>query len=166
MSIYLRAANKDDMHLLWEWANDLCVRQNSFNSSHISLEDHKGWFDRVLKDSNKYLYILCDNDERVGQIRLDKQEDGSAIINYSISNQYRGNGYGRVIIQLANNIILSDSLPITSLIAKVKKDNVASQLIFEQCGYSISSITDFYEYKKTVLNAVNISDLEGGGDTF
>jgi RimJ/RimL family protein N-acetyltransferase len=147
LSPYLRKATYSDCKLLFEWTNDSAVRNNSFNSASIPFEDHQHWFNNVLNDSNKFLFILCDGTENIGQIRLDKQEDGNAIVNYSISKLYRGKGYGLIIIQLINNYIIDNSLPIISLIAKVKKENVASQLIFKKCGYQISDKEDFFEYK-------------------
>ena len=37
---YLRNNCKDDIDLLFVWANDFSVRQNSFNSKQISYEEH------------------------------------------------------------------------------------------------------------------------------
>ena len=87
MSTYLKAATEKDINLLFEWTNDPSVRQNSFNSAPIPFEDHQRWFHRVLNDPNTFLYILYDAEVPIGQIRLDKPEDGSAIINYSISGE-------------------------------------------------------------------------------
>lgn len=163
MSIYLRTANEKDIQLLFEWANDSSVRSNSFNSNPIAFEEHKQWFNKTINNPNIFLYILCSDEENIGQIRLDKNDDGSAIVNYSISKPYRGMGYGQIIIQLINNKIISDSLPISSLIAKVKKDNVASQLIFEKCDYKLAISGDFLEYRTNIHNLLIISDVKTGG---
>ncbi|MCK9339014.1 MAG: GNAT family N-acetyltransferase [Bacteroidales bacterium] len=159
MSTYLKAATEKDINLLFEWTNDPSVRQNSFNSAPIPFEDHQRWFHRVLNDPNTFLYILYDANIPIGQIRLDKKEDGSAVINYSISKSHRGKGYGLIIIQLINNYIIENSLPITTLIAKVKKENVASQLIFEKSGFRVSDKGDFYEYCINICNLLIINNI-------
>lgn len=77
--IYLRKATPEDMKMLFDWANDEDVRRNSFNSNKITWEEHKVWFERLMKDENQYQYILMVDDIPAGQIRL-SCEDGKAEI--------------------------------------------------------------------------------------
>ena len=93
MKGYLRQANKDDMDLLFEWANEESVRRNSFSMRTISYEEHQRWFTQILAktDCKQYIYIL--EGEAIGQVRL--QTDGdTAEISYSICSAKRCRGYG------------------------------------------------------------------------
>lgn len=133
-TFYLRPAECEDCELLWQWANENEVRQNSFNTELIPLEKHKIWLKRVLADDNVRLYILQENNEPVGQVRL--VYIGKWQISYSIAAPFRGQGYGRVILQLAENALIETGHVGDELFAEVKDNNIASQRIFMRLGYA------------------------------
>ena len=88
----------------------------------------------MLSNLNEHAYILMDEDEAIGQVRLSVDGD-EAEITYSIEEQYRYLGYGKIILQLVENVVASEMLDV-KLVAKVKSDNVASQHIFEKLQVS------------------------------
>lgn len=134
--IFLRKAEKDDMDLLFGWANDPVVRANSFNTNPIPYENHVQWFKKIMEDSTILLYILMDDDTPVGQIRLNVDGD-EAEIGYSIGSEFRGKGYGHKILQLVVEEVHKEHSEILKLVAKVKPDNKASNILFEKEGYSM-----------------------------
>lgn len=134
--VFLRKAERKDIDLLYKWANDPVVRKNSFNSKTISYESHIKWFDRIICDPTILLYILMVDDTPVGQIRLDV-EDGEAEISYSIDSEFRGKGYGRIILQLIAREVNMNHQNIITLVAKVKPDNIISKNLFESEGYKM-----------------------------
>lgn len=143
---YLRKVTKEDAALLYEWANDEECRQNSFHSDHIKWEEHVEWLDKQLSDPSVYMFVLVNEGHDIGQIRLDRKED-CYVISYSIAKPYRLMGYGKQILMLAENYlyeIQKDAL----LYAQVKKDNIASQLLFEGLGYGKNELEYCLEYKK------------------
>lgn len=148
---YLRQADRDDMDLFFQWVNEPAVRKNSFNTEPIPWENHQAWFEKVLADENIRIYVLMKNDIPIGQVRL-ALEDSKWQISYSIASSYRGQGYGKVILQLVENKLIYDGLVGETLFAEVKADNVASQRIFVKLGYqeAVSEHTDAYAYMKVV----------------
>ena len=134
--VFLRKAEKDDMDLLFRWANDPVVRSNSFNTDLIPYENHVKWFNKIMEDPSVLQFILMDDDIPVGQIRLNI-EDNEAEIGYSIGSEFRGKGYGHKILQLIAEEITSEHPQITTLIAKVKTDNIASNKLFKSEGYEM-----------------------------
>lgn len=132
--IQIRRATLDDLDLLYQWSNDLEVRNNSFSLEHISYEEHCEWFNRIMHDDHIYQYILMDNDLLVGQIRLNINGD-EAEISYSIAKEYRGKGYGRKILQLIQEEVSSSIPEVKKLIAKVKPDNIPSNKLFSSENY-------------------------------
>ncbi|WP_375580227.1 GNAT family N-acetyltransferase [Marivirga tractuosa] len=127
---YSLATNKE-VELLFEWVNDKEVRQNSFNSDDISWEGHKKWFEKKLKDKNCKIFIFYEQDTPVGQMRLDKI-NSEWFIDYSISKEYRGRGYGTKMVNA-----IKDSVNESPLVAEVKSDNKASAKTFEKCGFKL-----------------------------
>lgn len=134
--VFLRKAEKDDMDLLFKWANDSVVRSNSFNTNPIPYENHVRWFKKMMEDDTVLQFILMDDDTPVGQIRLNI--DGkNAEIGYSIASEFRGKGYGHRILQLVAEEVKTNHPEIRSLIAKVKPENTASNKLFVKEGYSM-----------------------------
>lgn len=122
------------MDTVYEWANDPATRAASFNTAEIPYETHVRWFSKVLDSDDVILFILMDDNESVGQIRLDI-DGGDAEISYSISPQYRGKGYARIMLRLLKREVEENYRYIDSLIAKVKPDNDKSLKLFETEGY-------------------------------
>lgn len=134
--VFLRKAEYDDLDLLFKWANDPVVRNNSFDSTPIQYENHVAWFNKMMDDVSILQFILMDADIPVGQIRLNVKDD-EAEIGYSIGSEFRGKGYGHKILQLIADRITNDYPYIKTLVAKVKPDNIASNKLFESEGYEM-----------------------------
>ncbi len=130
----LRAATAEDMELLYEWANDPEVRKSSFSQDPIPLEDHKKWFDALLKDDKKIQLILERDDTPIGQVRFHMDGD-EASIHYSIAPGERGKGYGKLLIEMASAELHKTHPEIKKILAGVKPDNPASQKCFTSNGY-------------------------------
>lgn len=147
--LYLRDVNENDCDLLFTWANDDEVRNNSFNTEKISYDEHRAWFKNALQDEKCRQFILVynpDNEQSidVGQIRLNIKDDNSAEIDYSIASDYRTMGFGKVLINLICRKV-NDSYPqIHLLIASVKPGNIASKKVFLDNGFSEKC--SVYEY--------------------
>ena len=133
-SLQLRKATTADIGILFCWANDKIVRENSFDSHTISFDEHTVWFNQMMSDPKKVQYILLMNGEPIGQIRLSISKD-EAEISYSISKSVRGCGYGKKIIQLAIGQVKTDYPYVVKLIAKVKPSNAASYYCFSKNGF-------------------------------
>jgi len=99
LDVYLRKAEERDVDLLFRWANDESVRQNSFHTEPIPYEDHKKWYAEKLKSNNSIIYIYYSGGESVGQVRVDV-EGNIGTINYSIDGAYRSQGHGKKMLSL------------------------------------------------------------------
>lgn len=132
----LEKADYSDIDLLYEWANDTVVRQNSFNSDKIPYDTHVKWFTKMMNDPSVVQYILYDDIVPVGQVRLNIEGD-EAEISYSVSPEYRGKGYGRELLRMIYGVVKGDYPKISTLVARVKPDNMKSKSLFEDLGYDL-----------------------------
>lgn len=132
--LFIKAFSKEQVDLLYKWANDLECRKNSFQSEPIQYETHVKWCNDKLKSKDVDIYIAYLKSIPVGQIRL-VYEYKTALISYSIDKNYRGLGLGRQLIQSIEEQKLYGKNNITKLVGKVKLDNIASQIVFEKCQY-------------------------------
>lgn len=130
---YLRDVREEDIGLLYSWINDPVDRRNSYNTHEISYSEHCKWFANCMSDRNILIYMLIHKEHIIGQIRLYVNR-GIADIGYSIAPEYRGMGYGHVLMELLNKeVSWEDNIQI--LLAEVKDCNISSQRVFIKAGY-------------------------------
>jgi RimJ/RimL family protein N-acetyltransferase len=125
----LRKASAEDCEQYFIWANDEVVRQNAFNQDTIDWGAHQKWFKSKLDSSSSFLYIAQDGKNKIGQTRFDCKND-KMIVDYSISNNFRGFGLGKKMLKDAINRINKDCSNIKIIEAKIKVNNIASNKIF------------------------------------
>lgn len=147
-------ARKEDCNLLFDWANEESVRENSFDSSKIIYEDHYEWFIKKLKSPDTLIYIVKNGNQSIGVIRLEKRDNDSLLINYSVDVKYRRQGYGTKFL-----ILMKENFSNKTLIGKVKNNNMSSIRAFEKAGYIKTDKPAYIEFSsKKVLrwrNEVN-----------
>jgi RimJ/RimL family protein N-acetyltransferase len=134
--------------MLYDWVNDISVRANSLNTEKISITEHFAWFNSKINSENTKIFILTDYYKSyIGQIRVDKVDEYFEI-DYSISNLYRGRGFGNKIVQL-----LLNELGCVNFLAKVKRENIASKKIFINNGFTLHlEIEDLEIYTKKCID--------------
>ena len=137
--IYLRRVKETDMKLLFDWRNNELVRKNSFCMDPVEWNEHVKWFNTTLVKSSVLFFILICKEQEVGQIRIDLELDNTAIINYSIAEKYRGLGYGKQILHLAETELYERFKSKYMLKALVKENNISSQVAFERLGYILQN---------------------------
>ena len=145
----LRKVNLNDVELIFKWANEPDVRNNSFNTNQIVWDEHVKWFHRKIHTDSIWL-ILENENKPVGVIRFDK-EVSSYILNYSIAKEFRGFGYGKKIVELGIEHLLNQNMEINTIEAHVKVNNKASQKVFNSLGFDKVFLEDECIFKKVFL---------------
>lgn len=149
MSFYLIEATIEDIDLLFKWVNDEAVRKSAFHTNIISYEEHKAWLTCKLQSSNCKIFIGYVDDEAIGQVRVD-MEDNVAIIDYSVDKQHRGKHYGIFLLEAAANEIRNSKKNVNQMVGRVKYNNISSQRIFEKSGYIKKNEDDSILYYKKI----------------
>ena len=127
-----REVKKDDCIKIFEIANDEEVRESSFNSDKIELDNHKIWFNNVLKDDAVGFYVLEFKNDIIGQLRLDFDEE-FPVISISLNKKYRGLGLSKILLSKGLNLVDG------KIIAYIKKDNLRSISFFKSMGFKKES---------------------------
>ena len=130
----MRIAEKEDVDLLFQWANEPEVRKNSFSMSRIPYEEHVQWYQRLLERRDCRQYIYMEGGTPVGQARITAEGD-VAEIGYSIAAEWRSQGYGSDLLRLLTEQAWKDFPHVTKVIGKIKPENLASQRAFSNAGY-------------------------------
>jgi len=130
-----RRAVEQDCSLLWEWANDPQVRDQSFTQTPISWDDHVKWFQARLAAPACAIFVVLDESQRpVAQVRFEVQENGEAVIDVSVAAAHRGFGLGASVLREACAAFGRESG--ARPVAYVKPGNVASLRAFERAGFT------------------------------
>lgn len=164
LNAYLRDVVLEDMDLLFEWVNDDAVRKNSFSTNLISYDEHKRWFNQLLKEKDCRQYIFMYYSEPIGAIRITILDNNIAEIGYSICKTKRCMGYGKIMLQLLEEKVREEYPDINKLIGKVKSDNVASQKTFLDSGYTeVYQAFELSISDKELINKLEIPENGVGG---
>lgn len=140
----IRAASRDDARLIWEWANDPSVRANAFNPEPIPWDQHLGWYERRLAAPTTRFWILEADGVPVGQIRYDRDPDGSsAEISFSVAGEHRGRGYGTDLIRMTCARAAAE-LDVEEITALVFDTNPASSRAFFRAGFTTLGISEVH----------------------
>jgi UDP-2,4-diacetamido-2,4,6-trideoxy-beta-L-altropyranose hydrolase len=131
----LRKAIKDDCRTLWEWANEPATRAASFSDDPIPWETHKEWFMKKISQSDVYLWIGVDEDDKpVGIVRFEPNDGGGFLVSIAIDRQKQGKGIGRSLLHIGIARMLS-TYPHHVIHAFVKTTNGPSLALFDRAGF-------------------------------
>jgi UDP-2,4-diacetamido-2,4,6-trideoxy-beta-L-altropyranose hydrolase len=93
----VRQARKGDCLQLWRLSNDPEVRENSFQTELIPLEEHIFWFEQRFASPDTIFFVLDVEGVIAAQIRYDNK-GRVGCISYAVAAPFRGRGLGRKII--------------------------------------------------------------------
>jgi len=133
-SIEIKHAGKDDSINIYEWRNNKKIRDASINSSPISWEEHQRFFDAVLTDKNCELVIGTAENQPVGVVRFDIENDLAEVSIYLVPD---GGfvGHGPNLLMSAERWLKANRPEIRSILARVLVGNEASKNLFLTSSY-------------------------------
>jgi len=136
ISYKLRKVDEKDMELLFAWANDPDVRNNSMNTGKIFFNEHKQWFRKKIRSSHCVMFILETEGEPAGQARFDFDniEQGWKV-DYSVAKKFRGKGLAKILLTEAMH--LHNQFPV---VGYVKENNKRSSSVFISLGFTDKGI--------------------------
>ena len=62
----IRKATEEDYVLVFEWRNDQLSREMFFETELTSIDEHRSWFVKALKDKMRQIYIGEINKKPIG----------------------------------------------------------------------------------------------------
>jgi UDP-2,4-diacetamido-2,4,6-trideoxy-beta-L-altropyranose hydrolase len=136
--VQVRLARPEDSDRLHAWRNAPAVRAASRNSAPIAHDEHRRWFDAVLRTPDRLLLIGEDAADPVGVVRLDVAGAAAEVSIYLVETRL-GQGLGPSLLRRAEEWLAQHRPEVSELRAEVLAGNAASALLFEQAGYALAS---------------------------
>jgi len=133
-SVKARPAAPDDSLMLLRWRNDPVTRTMSRSPSAVSLHGHETWFQRVLDDASRELFVVERGHVPIGTVRFDQHRTAEWEVSITIAPETRGHGLSRLVLAAGEEAFLTKH-PDSRIIAAVLPDNVPSQRLFQGRGY-------------------------------
>jgi hypothetical protein len=62
--IKVRLASPEDKDDLFKWRNDKHSIDMFINSDPVTLKEHQNWFEKILSNNNKYLFICLNHEKK------------------------------------------------------------------------------------------------------
>jgi len=141
-----RKAKIDDIELYYFWANEINVREQSFNSSLIDFDEHKIWFESKLNDENCIMLIFTNLEgQEVGQVRIQKESGIDSNIGISITAEQRRKGYSTQMLKISSDYFLKIN-PNFIINAFIKETNLASKYAFEKAGFEFIGMKSYQNH--------------------
>ena len=131
----IRNASIKDRDVIFEWRNDALSRSMFKNSGLVTWERHCEWFANALS-SSEICVLICEREhgEPICVVRFDVNVT-QASVSINLSPTARGQGLGRVCLDLAMHHFKSRRPFISTFYAEIKTSNVASLRMFERIGF-------------------------------
>ncbi|WP_051799443.1 GNAT family N-acetyltransferase [Catenuloplanes japonicus] len=76
-TIELRPAQDADRDMILGWRNHAAVRQASFTTHVIAVDEHAAWWSRVAADDARQVRIACDGETPVGVVIFTERDGGA-----------------------------------------------------------------------------------------
>ncbi len=145
-----RHATIEDIDLIFRWSNDPDTRKKSYNPEKISYKDHIQWFHNQLKYEDRIMLIFEEETSPVGLVRF-KKENNSWVIGINISKENRGRSFASQMLKMSVKYMFNN-YNCNSIIAYIKKSNLASIKAFEKAGFKFNTSlliynVESYQYK-------------------
>ena len=138
-SLGVRLAVVEDGARTWKWRNSKKVRENSFDPTPISMDDHLTWWKEALSNPARTLLIAQFQGTDVGVLRLDFEKD-QAIVSVYLDSDFTGIGLGSSLLRLGNSWLLENRPQVNTVLAKILPENEASIQAFEAAGFRLNHL--------------------------
>lgn len=137
MNIWLERLNSSEAHTLFTLGIRNENREFFKNAHEITLEQHKKWISKTLKDDRMNFYIIYENDSMIGTISL---KLGTSLLigeigNVCIDKQHRGKGKGTRALTLVER--LAKNRKLVTVYLSVMADNPGAIEFYTANGYKL-----------------------------
>lgn len=133
--VQLRPATKDDLPLLAR------IGSTSFQSS---FTDTLQRFTENMTEKNRFIWLAsAPGHEHIGKIHVRYDESKAAFIHdLCILPEFRGQKYATAMMLLIMDLLRSKGQ--RTILLDVESDNLAALQLYEQCGFDVTTVHDFW----------------------
>lgn len=154
--IKLREIRNEDEDKILLWRNSPEISKYMYTDHKISIQEHEGWFKKILiDDSSQYWIIVCDEqDVGIANIyNIDKTNSRCYWAFYIASSNVRGKGIGSFVEYSILNYVF-DELKLNKLCCEVLDFNEPVVRLHKKFGFKEEGFFRNHIYKQNKLYGI------------
>jgi ribosomal protein S18 acetylase RimI-like enzyme len=139
--------NKDLIRLILQ----ACVHSRFYYDMNITTQQCEDLFKLWIADSVKHNIIfvikrrdLFYKDRIIGFVSLNRKGGRGNFDFIAVDEDYRGNGFGKILMRFAHNWFLSNDYHVVQ--ADTQMDNFSACRLYQRHGYQVEKVEDFYHF--------------------
>jgi RimJ/RimL family protein N-acetyltransferase len=132
--MFVRKATKADARDVLSWRNDPLTRSMSRAPEEVQEAAHVEWFEMAVGDPRRTLLIGELDGQKIGMVRFDHGKEIEVSIN--INPAWRGRGLSHALLTESMTWVRG------TVVAEIRPENLASQRLFENAGFSFDGMRD------------------------
>lgn len=137
VAIDVQHATWTDCRFVYEVNNEISVREQSIHSDQFEYSDHRKWFQDLLNDPDRSLFVGRTGGLRFGVLRFDLMSSPTGQcyqVSIALSPEFRGRGLSRALLE--HGMALKKTEGAASFLAQVRPGNDPSLRLFSGAGFS------------------------------
>jgi RimJ/RimL family protein N-acetyltransferase len=123
-----------DAEMVFHWRNDSFIVSLSSSQRMVYWEEHLKWFEDIVNDDSKIMFIIEKEGQPLGQVRFDKADENICAITVYMLREFTGKGYGVKAIEIGC-LQIFDLWDVEEIIACVRSNNRNSRAAFLKAGF-------------------------------
>ena len=132
----IRNAHQEDCLDIHKIRNEEEIRKFSFDTSEITFENHRSWFEKTLVDDKRRLFVVTEENQIYGVVRFDLSKDlKEAEVSIYVSKTAANKGVGKFALLESEKLLKNEIASCKKIIAKALIDNERSIQFFKNCAY-------------------------------
>ena len=133
--VVLRRAGPNDRDKIFAWRNDPWIVSLSADQRIVDEKEHTFWFNAILHDPSRLLFIVTQGNVDVGTLRVEKLDEQRAALTVYLMRSFTGRGLGKKAIVQGSREAFRTWRDLQSIHAIIRVENTASIAAFRKAGY-------------------------------
>jgi L-amino acid N-acyltransferase YncA len=125
----MRYANNSDLRFTLKLHNSNVSKKKFFSKRKVTLDEHKIWFDKQVKEKMLFIFSLKN---RIGYVRYDQIKKNFLSVSIAIKDKYKRKGFGKKMLYKS---LKRKKISKFNIIAVIKKQNLISKKFFLNYGF-------------------------------
>jgi pseudaminic acid synthase len=146
--------NDEDARFLFELRNDPLSRRMSFDGAEIPWDRHRVWYQSLLADGDRAVWLAELDGARAGVIRYARQ-GAEATVSLALAPACRGRGLAARLLAEGERELRTRWPELTAVRAEIRRENAASLRAFAAAGFVVEAPRepDRLVYRRTLAPA-------------
>lgn len=159
MKLKLLPLNKEHLEFVRKVRNDPRVNKYLFTDIHISREDQKKWYSKLLNDKKHFVFIAFDDIPiGYGQIKDIDYINRSCELGFCIAPEHQGKGYGKMLVKELIEYVVRE-LNMCRIYLETFSDNKKAIKLYKKYGFKKEKILHDRVYKDGSLKDIVVMSI-------